>query len=59
MRETVQGQVDEIWIDTSEPADVVTLADSEAVKKMAMRDASARGCFYANDPGDSHCPSLQ
>ena len=58
MRETVQGQVDEIWVDTSEPADVVTLADAEVVKELAIQDASARGVDYANDLGDSHFPSL-
>jgi hypothetical protein len=58
MPETVQGQVDEMWVDTSEPADIVTLADAEVVRELAMHDASARGVDHTDDLGDSHFPFL-
>jgi hypothetical protein len=47
-----------MWVDTSEPADIVILADAEVVRELAMHDASARGVDHTDDLGDSHFPFL-
>ena len=54
MSETVQGQVDEMWVDTAEPAEVVTLADAQVARQLAIQDAAARGSDYTKDLGNSY-----
>jgi|LauGreSuBDMM15SN_2_FD.fasta_scaffold1312254_1 hypothetical protein len=54
MGETVQGQVDEMWVDSAEPAEVVTLADAQVARQLAIQDAAARGADYTKDLGNLH-----